>query len=232
MGEEDTVRQALNVARMRLLGATVIPVTDRQPHPQGRHQRGDARLGHQRRHHALLHRIGHGSASVPDDGARLPAGDRRRGPGPDARADRPAAGRDRRLRRRRLQRDGHLLAVHRRRRRAAARLRGRGRRDRDRPARGHGRRRLGRRHPRHAHVPAAGRRRPDPATHSISAGLDYPGVGPEHAWLHDQARAEYLPVDDAAAMRRVPHPGRDRGHPAGHRERPRHRGSARPGRRR
>ncbi len=38
------------------------------------------------------------------------------------------------------------------------------------------------------------------ATHSISAGLDYPGVGPEHAWLHDQARAEYLPVDDAAAM--------------------------------
>jgi tryptophan synthase beta chain len=39
------------------------------------------------------------------------------------------------------------------------------------------------------------------ATHSISAGLDYPGVGPEHAWLHDQARAEYLPVDDAAAMR-------------------------------
>ncbi|HEX4428468.1 MAG TPA: tryptophan synthase subunit beta [Frankiaceae bacterium] len=38
-------------------------------------------------------------------------------------------------------------------------------------------------------------------THSISAGLDYPGVGPEHAWLHDQARAEYLPVDDAGAMR-------------------------------
>jgi tryptophan synthase beta chain len=38
------------------------------------------------------------------------------------------------------------------------------------------------------------------STHSISAGLDYPGVGPEHAWLHDQARAEYLPVDDAAAM--------------------------------
>jgi tryptophan synthase beta chain len=38
------------------------------------------------------------------------------------------------------------------------------------------------------------------ATHSISAGLDYPGVGPEHAWLHDQARAEYQPVDDAGAM--------------------------------
>jgi tryptophan synthase beta chain len=38
------------------------------------------------------------------------------------------------------------------------------------------------------------------STHSISAGLDYPGVGPEHAWLYDQARAEYLPVDDTAAM--------------------------------
>jgi tryptophan synthase beta chain len=37
-------------------------------------------------------------------------------------------------------------------------------------------------------------------THSISAGLDYPGVGPEHSWLHDQARAEYIPVDDVEAM--------------------------------
>jgi tryptophan synthase beta chain len=37
-------------------------------------------------------------------------------------------------------------------------------------------------------------------SHSISAGLDYPGVGPEHAWLHDVGRAEYRPVTDAAAM--------------------------------
>jgi tryptophan synthase beta chain len=37
-------------------------------------------------------------------------------------------------------------------------------------------------------------------SHSISAGLDYPGVGPQHAWLHDTGRAEYLPVDDTAAM--------------------------------
>jgi tryptophan synthase beta chain len=29
-------------------------------------------------------------------------------------------------------------------------------------------------------------------THSISAGLDYPGVGPEHAWLKDSGRAEYV----------------------------------------
>jgi tryptophan synthase beta chain len=37
-------------------------------------------------------------------------------------------------------------------------------------------------------------------SHSISAGLDYPGVGPEHAWLKDIARAEYIPVTDAEAM--------------------------------
>src|SRR6202044_3919950 len=37
-------------------------------------------------------------------------------------------------------------------------------------------------------------------THSISAGLDYPGVGPEHAWLKDTGRAEYRSVSDAEAM--------------------------------
>jgi tryptophan synthase beta chain len=37
-------------------------------------------------------------------------------------------------------------------------------------------------------------------SHSISAGLDYPGVGPEHSYLHDIGRAEYRPVTDAQAM--------------------------------
>ena len=37
-------------------------------------------------------------------------------------------------------------------------------------------------------------------SHSISAGLDYPGVGPEHAWLNDIGRAHYLPVTDDEAM--------------------------------
>ena len=36
--------------------------------------------------------------------------------------------------------------------------------------------------------------------HSISAGLDYPGVGPEHAYLRDSGRARYEPVTDAAAL--------------------------------
>ena len=37
-------------------------------------------------------------------------------------------------------------------------------------------------------------------THSISAGLDYPAIGPEHAWLADQRRAEYSAVSDQAAL--------------------------------
>ena len=38
-------------------------------------------------------------------------------------------------------------------------------------------------------------------THSISAGLDYPGVGPEHAWLKDSHRAEYVTITDEEALR-------------------------------
>lgn len=37
-------------------------------------------------------------------------------------------------------------------------------------------------------------------THSVSAGLDYPGVGPEHAWLKDVGRVNYVPINDDEAM--------------------------------
>ncbi|HXY02110.1 MAG TPA: pyridoxal-phosphate dependent enzyme, partial [Terriglobales bacterium] len=37
-------------------------------------------------------------------------------------------------------------------------------------------------------------------THSISAGLDYPSIGPEHAWLKDSGRAEYVSASDAEAL--------------------------------
>jgi tryptophan synthase beta chain len=37
-------------------------------------------------------------------------------------------------------------------------------------------------------------------THSISAGLDYPSIGPEHAWLHDTSRAEYVAASDAETL--------------------------------
>ncbi len=36
--------------------------------------------------------------------------------------------------------------------------------------------------------------------YSISAGLDYPGIGPEHAYLHDIGRAEYVPITDDEAV--------------------------------
>jgi len=36
--------------------------------------------------------------------------------------------------------------------------------------------------------------------HSISAGLDYPGVGPEHAFLHDSKRVTYVPITDTEAV--------------------------------
>ena len=38
-------------------------------------------------------------------------------------------------------------------------------------------------------------------THSVSAGLDYPGVGPEHAWLKDNGRATYVAIDDGEALK-------------------------------
>jgi len=36
--------------------------------------------------------------------------------------------------------------------------------------------------------------------YSISAGLDYPGIGPEHSWLHDVGRVDYVPITDKEAV--------------------------------
>ena len=48
-------------------------------------------------------------------------------------------------------------------------------------------------------------------THSISAGLDYAAVGPEHAWLHDSGRAEYAWIGDADALEAFQRLGREEG---------------------
>ena len=90
MGEVDTERQALNVARMRLLGRRRDRGEDRLPHAQGRDQRGAARLGHQRRRDALPARHGRRAAPVPDDGARLPPRHRAGGARAGARPHRAA----------------------------------------------------------------------------------------------------------------------------------------------
>ena len=83
-----------------------------QQDAQGRAERGDARLGDERREHVLHHRHGRRPASVSDDGARLPERDRSRVPAADAASARPAARLRDRVRRRRQQRDGHLPPVH------------------------------------------------------------------------------------------------------------------------
>ena len=51
--------------------------------------------------------------------------------------------------------------------------------------------------------------------HSISAGLDYPGVGPEHSWLKESGRVTYVPATDKEALRRLPDADADRGHHPG-----------------
>ena len=56
--------------------------------------------------------------------------------------------------------------------------------------------------------------------YSISAGLDYPGVGPEHAHLYDTGRAEYVPVTDDEAVDAFEYLSKDRRYHPGDRERP------------
>ena len=201
MGAEDMARQALNVVRMRLLGATVRQVD------AGSRTLKDAINEAMRDWVANVadtyYLLGSRArpASVSADGARVPDRHRPRGARADAGAGRPAARRRRGVRRRRQQRDRHLRRVHRRRGRAADRRRGR--------RRGASRR--------------AGTPRASPAartgvlqgtrtyvlqdahgnielTHSISAGLDYAAVGPEHAWLREQGRTEYAYATDAEAL--------------------------------
>ncbi len=48
-------------------------------------------------------------------------------------------------------------------------------------------------------------------THSISAGLDYPGVGPEHSFLKDSGRARYVAIDDTQALAAFHHTARREG---------------------
>ena len=111
MGSVDVERQSLNVFRMKLLGAKVTAVD------AGSRSLKDA-LNEALRdwiatvaQHLLPHRHRRRAASVPDDRARLPVGDRARGAPPDSQARGPPARRAGRLRQRRLQRDRALLSV-------------------------------------------------------------------------------------------------------------------------
>ena len=115
MGEEDTVRQALNVYRMRLLGAQVIPV-----------KTGTATLKDADRRHPLLPGLRDGAPPLPHHRPGFPgghlSGDQAAAHGEGGAPARRGA----RLRGRRLQRHRQLLSFHRGPRRPSHRLRGRG----------------------------------------------------------------------------------------------------------
>jgi tryptophan synthase beta chain len=200
MGSEDVKRQAANVYRMKLLGASVVPVES------GSKTLKDA-LNEAMRD--WVTNIGNtfyiigtvaGPAPLSDDGARFPGRDRRGMQGSRCRNWRGASRMRDRLRRRRLQRHGHLLSLY---SVPACKLIGV-------EAAGYGLE-----SGKHSASLIAGRsgvlhgnrtyllqdeNGQVIETHSISAGLDYPGVGPEHAWLKDSGRAEYATITDDEAL--------------------------------
>ncbi len=108
MGKEDTIRQALNVYRMRLLGATVVPVNSGT-----RRVRSHARVDDAHQRHALLSRLCHGATPLPHHRTRFPVRHLKRDQAADARKGRTSARCRGRVRRRRLERHRQLLSFHR-----------------------------------------------------------------------------------------------------------------------
>ena len=202
MGTEDIRRQMPNVQRMRLLGATVSGVDAGLAHAQGGGLGRDPRLGGERRRHALRDRLVRRAGAVPGARARPAAGHRRRGARPGARALRPAAVARRspasaaaRTRSARSSRSSttpsvELVGVE-----AAGEGLATGRHGAPLTIGGRG-------GVLHGSYSAIMQDEDGQITeaHSISAGLDYPGVGPEHAWLRDTGRARYEAVTDAQAL--------------------------------
>ena len=201
MGATDVERQAPNVFRMKLLGRGGEACHLRRRHAEGRDERGDARLGRQRYRHVLPDRHRGRAAPLSDDGARLPVGHRRGGEGavagrprgklPDAAVACIGGGSnamglfhpfldDTSVRLIGVEAGGHGIdtGAH------AASLTG------GRPGVLHGNRTYLLQDDDGQIIEA----------HSISAGLDYPGIGPEHSWLHDIGRVEYVSATDQEAL--------------------------------
>ncbi len=200
MGEVDTVRQALNVARMRLLGATVIPVTTGSrtlkdainealrdwvanvddthyllgtvagPHPFPVMVRDFHKIIGEEARQQVLDLTG----ALPDAVTACVGGGSNAMGIFHAFLDDPAVA----LYGYEAAGEGHLTEKH-----AATITRGR-------PGVLHGARTYMLQDEDGQTI----------ESHSISAGLDYPGVGPEHAWLNDIGRATYLPITDDEAM--------------------------------
>ncbi len=201
MGEVDMARQELNVLRMRLLGAEVRGVSSGSQHPERRHQRSHARLGHQRPHHLLHPRL------APS--ARTPT--------PPWSATSIASSAIE-MKEQILAKEGRLPTAviacvgggsnaigafyefipDRNVRLIGVEAGGRG------PALGDHAIRFNGGAPgvlqgTYSYV-LQDENGQIALTHSVSAGLDYASIGPEHAALHDSGRAEYVSADDNAAL--------------------------------
>jgi tryptophan synthase beta chain len=201
MGATDVERQAPNVFRMKLLGAEVVPVTS------GRGTLKDAmndalrdwvtnvatRSTASARSRART-RTRPWCAISSRSSARKPRQQIMERRGPPARHDH-------RRDRRRIERDGPVLPVPRRQRGRHHRRRGRrqGRERQDGALRVLTGGRPGVLHGNRTYL-LQDEDGQILEGHSISAGLDYPGIGPEHAWLHDIGRAEYVSITDTEAL--------------------------------
>ena len=227
MGEEDMRRQELNVYRMRLLGADVRGVSSGSSTLKDAINEAMRDWGHQRAYDALSAGLGARRTPLPDHGAGLPPRHLEGSAAADSRKGSGAADGDHRLRRRWFERHRRVLRVHPGRQRSPDRRRSR-------------RSRPGARRRNAARFKQSGGGSPgvlqgtysyvlqDEAgqialTHSVSAGLDYASVGPEHAALHDSGRAEYVEASDEAALKATVALSAHRGHYSGARIRPRHR---------
>ena len=169
-------------------------------HAEGCDERGAARLGHQRARHVLLHRHGRRPASLSGDGARLPVGDRR--PRRGRRCRRPKAGC--RIRSSPASAAAPMPWACSIRsstippsRFSASKPRATGSRNCMRPRSTGGR--PGVLHGNRTYLLMNDDGQIQDA-HSISAGLDYPGIGPEHSWLHEIGRVKYLSATDDEAL--------------------------------
>ena len=114
MGSEDMRRQAPNVERMYLMGATVVPVEFGTQDAEGGDERSDSRLDHQRRDDALRDRLVRRPRALSRDRAGAAGGDRPGGARAAARGGRRAARGRRRVCRRRLERDRDVRRIRRR----------------------------------------------------------------------------------------------------------------------
>ena len=232
MGTEDMRRQKPNVERMGLLGARVEPVEDgaRTLKEAVSAAIRDWVTNVETTHYII------GSCVGP---APYPAlvRDLQRVIGDEARAQvLKAAGRlpDRVIAcvGRRLELDRDVHPVRRRRGREADRGRGGGGGDRVRPSRRAADRAAAYRACLHGAFSAIMQDEDGQIleAHSISAGLDYPGSGPEHAWLRDQGRARYVAITDGEALEAFRAHGAAGGHHPRAGELPRHRvGAGQPG---